>query len=212
MNQLFRTEAQVSDDDVDQLIDAELREEIGDPIPVTFAATVVYVPLLFAGLALALWSGAPILGAAPSLRSLLGDLGLGLVTGLTLVGITCLLTPRMPPLERLSAEFRQLLGPLGHAEILRLALLSGLAEEVLFRGWLQPQVGWILASILFGLLHFVPSKVFLPWTVFALGAGFAFGGLAEFREGSIVAPTVAHIVVNGVNLRLIVGAPSRAPA
>jgi len=68
---------------------------------------------------------------------------------------------------------------------------------------MQPWLGFVPTSIIFGALHFVPSKVFIPWTVFALAAGFIFGALLEWR-GSLVSPICAHIMVNAINLSMIV--------
>ena len=75
-----------------------------------------------------------------------------------------------------------------------------MAEEAFFRGALQPAAGWLLASLIFGAVHFVPRREFLPWTGFAILAGLLFGALFE-ATGNLVAPVVAHMLVNAVNLR-----------
>ena len=93
-------------------------------------------------------------------------------------------------------------GPVSVPNLVLLALASGLAEEMLFRGALQPRVGLVLASLLFGCVHFVPRREFLPWTVFAILAGLLFGAIFEWT-GNLIAPVVAHILVNGVNLPLL---------
>jgi hypothetical protein len=95
------------------------------------------------------------------------------------------------------------LGPLSVPDALLLASASGLAEELFFRGALQPVVGWVGASVLFGALHFVPRREFLPWTAFAIGAGLVFGWLVEWT-GHLTAAVVAHTLVNGVNLPRLV--------
>ena len=95
------------------------------------------------------------------------------------------------------------LGPLSVSNAVLLALVSGFAEEVFFRGALQPRVGWLLASLLFGCVHFVPRREFLPWTGFAIGAGLLFGALFVWT-GNLLAPVTAHVVVNGVNLPRLV--------
>jgi hypothetical protein len=89
------------------------------------------------------------------------------------------------------------------ADAVLLACASGLAEEMFFRGALQPRVGFVMASLLFGLIHFVPRREFYPWTVFAVIVGFVFGWLF-IATGNLVAPIVAHTVVNGINLPLLV--------
>lgn len=99
----------------------------------------------------------------------------------------------------LSRELALRLGPLSVLDVAYLALLSGVAEELLFRGALQPQVGFVLASLIFGSVHFVPDRRFLPWTASALLMGFVLGGLLELT-GSIIAPITAHVLVNFFNL------------
>ncbi len=92
------------------------------------------------------------------------------------------------------------LGRLGVGQSVVLALFSGVAEEVLFRGALQPLVGWVAASLLFGLAHLPPRRDLWPWTVTSLVAGFVLGGLYEL-SGNLVAPVCAHFGINAVNLR-----------
>ena len=86
---------------------------------------------------------------------------------------------------------------------LLLALASGMAEEMFFRGALQPQVGWLAASLLFGLLHFIPRRDLLPWAGFAVLVGGLFGALFLWT-GNLVAPVVAHVLVNAVNLPMLI--------
>ena len=86
--------------------------------------------------------------------------------------------------------------------VVALALASGVAEEAFFRGALQPHVGLVAASLIFGVVHFVPRREFLPWTVFAVAAGFLLGWLFD-TTGNLVAPVVAHTTINAVNLWLL---------
>ena len=81
-----------------------------------------------------------------------------------------------------------------------LAFLSGIAEEALFRGALQPKVGLVAASLLFGLAHFVPRREFAVWTGTTILAGFMLGLLFQ-KTGNLIAPIVAHFIVNALNLR-----------
>ncbi len=131
------------------------------------------------------------------------DLGLGLAAALALLALSEAATRWTGWGERLARHMAASLGPLSVPNALLLASASGLAEELFFRGALQPVVGWIPASVLFGALHFVPRREFVPWTVFAVGAGLLFGWLYEWT-GSLTAPVVAHVVVNGVNLPRLV--------
>ena len=93
-------------------------------------------------------------------------------------------------------------GPL--ALILLMAcVVAPLGEELFFRGALQPSVGLLVASLLFGLAHLLPSWPLVLWSLFAALAGLLFGLLYE-ATGSLVAPVVAHVLVNALNLRWLV--------
>ena len=104
--------------------------------------------------------------------------------------------------ERMGRFLGHVLGRLDWRRCLLLAALSGVAEETLFRGMLQPRVGLVAASLLFGLAHFVPRRALLPWTLMSLTAGFLLGWLFD-TTGNLVAPVVAHAGINAVNLRFV---------
>lgn len=128
------------------------------------------------------------------------DLLLGIGSGLLLLGLWWL-GERISPLARqLEEQLAAVLGPLTAAEAVSLAVLSGFAEELFFRGAVQGQWGWLAATVLFAVLHTGPGRAFRVWTLFAVVAGGLFGGLMEWR-GNLLAPVVGHFLVNGVNLR-----------
>jgi membrane protease YdiL (CAAX protease family) len=102
--------------------------------------------------------------------------------------------------EALARALAALIGRQSTTACLVLAAASGLAEEAFFRGALQPQVGIVAASLLFGLAHFAPRRDLWPWTLFSIAAGFTMGALFEWT-GNLVAPVVAHAGINAVNLR-----------
>jgi hypothetical protein len=120
--------------------------------------------------------------------------GLGVVAVLASRGIS-----RFEWARRLNAEFRRLLGPLTLGQVTVLAITSAVAEEAFFRGAMQPALGYPATSIIFGLLHLGPGRVYWPWTFSALAAGFAFGGITLYT-GDILAATLAHFTVNYFNL------------
>ncbi len=139
--------------------------------------------------------GGPALGQA----SLAVDLALGLAVGVAAVLTSRWLTRSVRWAQRLDADFREMLAPLEPKDAFGLALMSALAEELFFRGFLQPRIGLVAVSVAFGLLHLPNTRSRLPWPVMAVAMGFAFGGLFEWR-GSLVAPAVAHFVINYFNL------------
>lgn len=106
----------------------------------------------------------------------------------------------LPAARELEDRLAGLLGPVSTSEALVLALLSGFAEELFFRGAVQASLGWIPAALLFALLHTGPGRAFRLWTLFALVAGFLLGGMMLWR-GNLLAPVTAHALVNGINLR-----------
>src|SRR5690606_5531137 len=102
------------------------------------------------------------------------------------------------PLRELEAELGRVLGPLRREEALALALISGLAEEMLFRGAVQAAWGWVAASLLFALVHF-GGRRFRLWSLWALLAGMLLGGLVIAR-GNLLPAIVAHTVINAAGL------------
>jgi len=163
-------------------------------------AWAVYLLLAIAG---AVWLGlsaggltlARFIDPATWWLDLLWGLGAGgALLGLWLAGRTLL--PMARELERTIAS---LLDGLSPPDALALALISGFAEELFFRGAVQGTWGIVVATVLFALLHTGPGRPFLLWTLFALVAGALFGVLA-LQRGNLLAPITAHVLVNAVNL------------
>ena len=137
------------------------------------------------------------------------DLGLGLGVALGVVAVSYGMTEATGWGRRMAAAMAEPLRGLGVPDALLLSSASGLAEELFFRGALQPRVGLVAASLLFGALHFAPRRDLLPWTVFAVLMGFAFGAMYEWT-GNLLAPVVAHTVINAINLPLLLRRYGRA--
>lgn len=141
----------------------------------------------------------PSVEAAARAWSTPAALAVGAGVGLLVVGLSEGLT-RWTSLGRALADLlAETLGPLDRPNAWLLALASGLAEEMFFRGALQPKVGLVAASLLFGAAHFMPRRELVLWSVFAVAIGFAFGGLYDWT-GHLAAPVAAHVVVNAINL------------
>ena len=135
------------------------------------------------------------------------DLLLGLAAGGSLICVWRLLRRYLGSARELEAMIAEALGPLGVPEIAALALLSGFAEELFFRGAVQGAWGPLIATLLFALLHTGPGAAMRLWGVFAVFAGAVFAGLMIWR-GNLTAPVVAHALVNLVNLRRMVASES----
>jgi membrane protease YdiL (CAAX protease family) len=132
----------------------------------------------------------------------LRSIAIGAAAGLFIAGLTMLFSRGFAWARRLEAEFGWMLGRQRAWEIVWIALLSGAAEEYLFRGALQEKFGlWITAAV-FGIVHWPLNRNFWMWPIFSGAIGLGLGGLA-LATHSIVAPATAHALVNLVNLRRI---------
>lgn len=137
-----------------------------------------------------------------SLSDTIAGLITGILAGLMVVAFSAFAMKRTRWGRTLARIFAEILGGLTVAQAWWLALLSGFGEEMFFRGLLQPSLGLVITSLLFGLVHFAPRRELFPWTVFSIGAGFLLGWLYQF-SGTLVAPIACHVVVNGINLGMI---------
>lgn len=96
------------------------------------------------------------------------------------------------------------LGSLGQGEILTLSILSGLGEEILFRGALQHSLGFVPATILFALSHYPLKRDMWVWPIYALCMGAVLGTL-RILGGDIWSAVLLHASVNFVSLYLLAG-------
>ncbi len=178
-----------------------------DPAPsIVRLALVFYALLMGAAMLWGLVADRSLLFASPEAQqrgvALLEDLTVGGLAGGLIVLVSRVLTLETRWGDALGKMLGAVLGPLSWAECIFLAALSGVAEEAFFRGALQPAVGWVAASLLFGLAHFAPRKELLPWTGFTVAAGFLLGALFD-RTGNLIAPVFAHFLINAINLRFL---------
>ncbi len=130
---------------------------------------------------------------------ILKGLGLGAATAIAVVVLSQLASVYFEWARRMELEFIRLLGPLRTLDILVLAVLSGVCEEALFRGAMQPTLGLALTTLIFGLMHIGPSLAFMPWTLSALVLGGVIGYYFEIT-GTLAGPIVCHILINLINL------------
>ncbi len=113
-----------------------------------------------------------------------------------------LLYRMLPVLRKISDELApRLVDGARRRDLVLLSVFSGVGEEAFFRGALQPVLGIVATSILFGALHVGPDRRYLVWTLWAVGAGFLFGFLYEWT-GGLLAPMTAHVLHNAATLLL----------
>jgi uncharacterized protein len=126
----------------------------------------------------------------------------GAVTACGTVGFGVVIYRLLPVLRRISDELAPLLVDGARArDLVLLSVMSGVGEEAFFRGALQPVLGIVATSLLFGALHVGPDRRYLVWTLWAVGAGFLFGALYEWT-GGLLAPATAHVLHNAATLLL----------
>lgn len=118
------------------------------------------------------------------------------------VALSRLLERRFAWARRVTDELAGVLGPLTRAEIAVYSLASGVAEELFFRGAMQPALGLWLTSLIFGLAHGYLDRRFVPWMVMATAVGFGLGLLAR-HTGSLLAPILAHFTINYVEFHAL---------
>lgn len=93
---------------------------------------------------------------------------------------------------------------------LALTLLQSLAEEVAFRGWMQPvlvtawgaMAGVTVTALIFALLHF-PAGASGPVSLLNLFLGGLVFGVLAYRSNAIVAPTAFHFTWNATEESLL---------
>jgi membrane protease YdiL (CAAX protease family) len=146
------------------------------------------------------WSWIRDLGLVSHLRATPLDLGIGVLSAsalcLSLPFFTSTWASHVLLLREMKGVWDDLLTPFGKslslAEIAALAALSGISEEIFFRGAVQGEVGIVAAALLFGLLH--PLNV--SYVIWASSVGIAFGVLYQLT-GSLLPPIICH---SGYNL------------
>lgn len=171
------------------------QQTMSSPAVLSFYLGVLFVAVVWSGLSDA---GVESLWRLPVERPLPGWLA-GVMVGLALVVATLIAEPLMPSLRSLSIEIAALVQPITASRVAILTLSSAIAEEALFRGPVQNTFGYVIASLLFALLHGGVSQRYIAWSTFALVAGLSFGLLAD-QYASLWPAVIAHVVVNGINL------------
>ena len=110
--------------------------------------------------------------------------------------------PAVRPVRAVRRVYRDLLKPLfadiGMREVVVIALAAGVGEELLFRGALQPEIGLIPASLVFGALH-TGGRGTLAFGCWVAVMGAALGWLAV-ATGGLLAPIVAHALYDAAAL------------
>ncbi|MFT5455892.1 MAG: membrane protease YdiL (CAAX protease family) [Myxococcota bacterium] len=158
-----------------------------------------YVPTALAAAAwIAWWHGAGELWT----RLLGHTIGTGIAVGITLGAVLLIGTraaSHMGWIHELEVALIEHIGPLRPRTCVVLAATSAVGEELVFRAVLQPAIGWFAATVVFALVHAPVDRGLARWPAFAFAAGAGFA-LAYELTGGVLAPALAHFLVNAVNL------------
>lgn len=158
--------------------------------------------LVLLALAWARYRGLPLeTGSGPWVR----DAAAGLLAAAAFAGVNYWLLCHAPPVRAVRAVrrvHRDILQPLfaeiGVREVVVIALAAGVGEELLFRGALQPEIGLVPASLVFGALH-TGGRGTLAFGCWVAVMGAALGWLAV-ATGGLLAPIVAHALYDAAAL------------
>lgn len=134
----------------------------------------------------------------------------GLLAGIVTVQIFRALELRMMWLSELHREFRAIFGRPDPSELLLLAAVSALGEELLFRGAMLDAWGVWVSSLVFALVHIPPRASLWPWTASSLLIGLGLACLT-LLTGNLGAAVAAHFIINLLNLIYITRQPPRVP-
>jgi membrane protease YdiL (CAAX protease family) len=127
---------------------------------------------------------------------------LGALLGAATVLVTRIAVRRARWARTLHGELRPAVRDAGTGALLIMAVASGVGEELLFRGLLMPLFGVVASSIAFGLVHQVRGPARWIWVAWASVMGLLFALIFRLT-GSLAGPIVAHVLVNGANLRFL---------
>lgn len=133
-------------------------------------------------------------------------LGIAVAAGLAIANYALLAwAPAGRLVDGVRTVYRDVLVPLfvrlDRPSIVIIATAAGVGEELFFRGVVQPTLGWIAGSVVFGLAH-VGGRQMLGFGVWATLMGLVLGALAT-ATGGLLAPAVAHGVYDALALEYI---------
>ena len=110
-----------------------------------------------------------------------------------------------PVIKSLRRRYDTLLVPMfsetSYRDIVLISVAAGVGEELLFRGVVQPAIGLVPASVIFGAAHF-GGRGMLMFSIWAGLIGLIFGWLAITSDG-LLAPIVAHAGYDAIALTYI---------
>ncbi|BBM83643.1 CPBP family intramembrane glutamic endopeptidase [Candidatus Uabimicrobium amorphum] len=176
-------------------------------VSITSICLVVYPLMAFLGIGLCFYYNYELFAAQGFAKfyifgtiPVLSQIIMGLVVTFVTIVLCIWGSSSLAWLKNTEVELKKVIGDLTLREMVIIGVCSGIGEEVLFRGALQPMFGLVWTSLFFGMLHFPVNKQFLFYPIFATIMGFILGYLTIINHGCITSAIVAHAFVNMVNL------------
>ena len=166
-------------------------------------ATVGESLLVVVALVWARWRGIPFEWGAPGRGMWLGLAGAAVLAAANWY-LLCRAPARagVPAIRRLYHDtLKPTFGQISAWDVAIISIAAGVGEEMLFRGVLQPEVGLVPASAIFGLLHTGGSGT-MAFGIWVAVMGAALGGLAVWSDG-LIAPIVAHAAYDAAAMTYI---------
>jgi membrane protease YdiL (CAAX protease family) len=171
-------------------------------------ATIFYAVVGLLAWGWAAWFDHPLYGERPP--TALG-LGYGVAAGLVVVALCHVAYLASQAVRQASELIGRFFGPVTTLQAVWLALISGLFEELAFRGALWPQLGLVGTALFFGLCHTIPMRALAGYPIFAFFAGLILGHLRD-ATGSVWPSVACHVTINALNIAWLGRRQRRAPA
>ncbi len=160
----------------------------------------LYALLAMAGVIIASTTGAdlwvtPAAVGLPAESRLPFSVGIGLLEAVLGVTVLRYLHFRSKGLRRLGDALGPAVRSMGPGAALTVAVCGAVAEEIFFRGALQPHLGVVGSAVIFAAVHQVGGKARVPWMAASFVAGLAFA-LCFWASGHLAGSLVAHVALN----------------
>lgn len=137
---------------------------------------------------------------APKTTAWWSDIGLGLVVGGLFAGGLWIVGRYIEGFKAIRERIAAVLDltALRGWHIVVLSLVAAVPEEIFFRGAMQPALGLLVTSLIFGALHAITPLYFVYAALASLGLG-----LLRNWNDALLVPMAAHFAVDVVSLGLL---------
>jgi membrane protease YdiL (CAAX protease family) len=126
------------------------------------------------------------------------QIGVGLISGIIIAFLAQKLISS-PILNKVNLQYARMLGnfKLSWSEIVFISVCAGVGEELLFRGAIQPLLGFVLTSMIFVAIHGYINPYNWRLSVYGLFMTLAIMGLGLIcNYFGLIAPIIAHTIID----------------